>query len=399
MARLLRYKAWDPDKSFVGVKTTMSGRCLKGFLMKREQTKIFDRKNQSEAQGSFWELCIFAIVFVIVFTALARTAHASSSSSVQRYAKTDPNLASSGSGLQAGTISPSTLVAQATEDRMISAPPIHMATQPSAIPSTALPDSNMAAGLNAPETNKRYGWTSKIIVDTSASLNSEEAKSYSGEYVFSTGVTDQKTDIAASLKAGYDREYSFEQKNGKDGDLVDPSLAVTKTWTEGKQFRSPVFDTIIVGLSTVIGASHESARRTFLGSAGPSIGVTKVIHKLHLGQKFGYQRKFYNYDIRDDGTVNAPDQGSSTTDISYDLTPSLALSAETVFYHAINYQGTGQTTESTSFSLDYTISKLIGASIGIATKRGTSSDDGTYNEVKFVDGTVAQGFFDLILSF
>jgi hypothetical protein len=338
--------------------------------VKREQAKILDRESQLEAEGSFWELCIFAVFFVVVFTALASSANA---------------LA--------------TKTAQSNQSKSTFAHPIHMATQPSATSSPALPSANMSAGLPIPDSNKRIAWTSSVTLDTSGTLNNQEATSYSGEYLLKTGLTDQKKDISATLKAGYSREYSFEQADGTDGDFVDPSLAIKKTWTEGKQFRSPVFDTIFAVVSTNAGASHESARRTFTASLGPSLGVTKVIHKLHLGQKFGYQRKFYNYDIRDDGTVNAPDQGSSTTDISYDITPDLAISAETILYYAINYQGTGETTEWSSFSLDYTISKLLSTSIGVATKRGTSSDDGTYNSVKFVDGTVAQGFLDLILSF
>jgi hypothetical protein len=41
----------------------------------------------------------------------------------------------------------------------------------------------------------------------------------------------------------------------------------------------------------------------------------------------------------------------------------------------------------------------LGTSIGVSTKRGTISDDGTYNSLRFVDAAVAQGFFDLILNF
>jgi hypothetical protein len=332
--------------------------------MKRE-TKIYSRDNQSRSEGSFWELCIFAIFFVVIFTALARTAHA------------DPS--------------------QTPTSKTVA--PIHTQSLPSAIPSGALPDANVAAGLREPVTNKRIAWAASLIFDTSETLSTDEARSYSGEYLLKTGVTDQKNNTALLLKAGYDREYSFELADGTDGDFVDPSIALTKTWKEGQSFRSPVFDTIVIGVSSVAGASHEAARRTLVASVGPSIGVTKDIHKLHLGQKFGYQRRFYNYDIRDDGTVNAPDAVSSTTDVSFDLTPDLAFSVETILSYALNYQGTGETNELSSISLDYTITKLLAASVGVATKRGTVSADGTYNQVKFVDGAVSQGFFDLILSF
>ena len=212
-------------------------------------------------------------------------------------------------------------------------------------------------------------------------------------------MTDQVNNVTATLVGGYGREYSFELEDGTDGDFVDPAYSISKTWKEGESFRSPVFDKIILGLSGYIGASHESARGTFVGSIGPSIKVTKDIHHLSLAQKFGYSRRFYNYDIRNDGTINALNAVSSTTDISYNLTESLALSLETVLGYAVNIQGTGETKETTGISIDWTISKALSTSLGVQTKRGTISDDGTYNSVRFVDAAVAQGFFDLILNF
>jgi hypothetical protein len=365
----------------------------------KRETKIYQRESQDQSEGSFWELCLFAIFFVVVFTVVARAAHAAPVAKTSAAHAPLAKVAAAPVDSASASSEPKKAAVGQQTTKSKTATPIHLQTLPSAIPSAAVPDANVAAALPEPSTKKRFAWTSSLILDTSASLNREEATSYSGEYLMKTGVTDQKSNIAALLKFGYDREYSFDLDDGTDGDFVDPSVAVTKTWKNGVEFVSPVFDTIVVGISSTGGASHASARRTFVASVGPSIGATKKIHKLTIGQKFGYQRRFYNYDIRDDGTVNAPDSFSSTTDLSFDITPSLALSAETLLAYAINYQGTGETTEWSSFSIDYTISDLLGASLGVATKRGTSSPDGTYNEVKFYDGSVAQGFFDLILNF
>jgi len=370
----------------------------------KRETKIYNREPQEQSEGGIWELCVFAIFFVVVFTVLARTAHAEPLTKVKPASKTaqlakkraavasnDPNLS------QTTSANSESAEAKAPVNQALT--PVHLQTMPSAIPSGAVSPANISATLPEKETSKRVVWSSSLTIDTSGTLNADDARSYSGEYLLKTGLSDKKTGIAGLLKLGYDREYSFEQDDGHDGDLVDPSVAVTKTWTEGKDFRSPVFDTIVAGVSGVAGASRESARRTLVAAVGPKLGVTKKIHRLNLGETFGYSRRFYNYDIRDDGTVNSPDSFSSTTDISFDITDDLSIAAETALFYAINFQGTGVTEEWSSLELDYTLSKTIGTALGVATKRGTISDDGTYNQIKFIDANVAQAYFDLILNF
>ena len=359
--------------------------------MKRE-TKIYSNEPQTQSEGSFWELCVFAVLFVVVFTVLARTAHAAPLTKAQIAASkrsSDPNMR---------LLAQNTKLA-ATADEDMTVQPLRMQSLPSAVPTGALPSANVSASLPEKDTSKRIVWSSSLIVDTSSELSREDNNSMSGEYLLKTGLTDQKTNVSLLLKAGYDREYTNEQKDGRDGDLVDPSISLTKTWKDGVDFRSPVFDSLFVGLSSVAGASRESARRTFVASVGPKFGMSKKFHRLNFGQVVGYSYKFYNYDIRDDGTVNSPNSFSSVTDLSYDITDSLAISAEMLLVHSINFQNTGVSSEESALSLDYTVSKAFGVSLGVATKRGTISDDGTSNGVKFIDDAVAQGFLDIILNF
>jgi hypothetical protein len=384
-------KRHGPRIAIKGASSTDKGRAGAKKILEepkrvKRETKIYSQDPQTQSEGSFWELCVFAIFFVVVFTALARTAHAAPLTKAQR-ART----------LIAQSSSPTST----SDSDDTSSEPSRTATLPSATATGALPRSNMAAGLPEKDSNKRYVFSSSLTVETSGTFAPEknEDRAMSGEYDFKTGVTDQKSNISAILKGGYGREYTFELEDGTDGDIVDPAFAITKTWKEGESFRSPVFDTIVLGLGGYVGASNESARGTFVGSVGPSIAVTKKIHRLTLGQKFGYSRRFYNYDIRNDGTINALNAVSSTTDLSYNFTDSLALSFETVLGYAVNIQGTGETKESSQISIDWDISKVLGTSIGVSTKRGTISDDGTYNSLRFVDAAVAQGFFDLILNF
>lgn len=356
--------------------------------MKRD-AKNFNEQAPVQADGSPWELVAFAIFFVVIFTLLARSAHAETLMTrrqAMKLAAQDPNLAQNAAD-------------GATVDGPQSPNPLHVQPAPQQIPTGALPKASLNANVAEPDQGKRFEWGTKLTFDTSRTLQVDDPVSYEGAYILDSSITDKKTNLTYALRAGYSREYSYELQDGTDGDFMDPALKISKSWTEGKDFRSPIFDKITLGVGGVAGASHEAARDTFLGSVGPSFSVAKQIHNLHLGQGFGYSRKFYNYDIRDDGTVNAPDRFSSTTDVSYDITKDLSLALETILFYDINFQRTGQTTEWTTLEIDYTVSKLISTALGVVTKRGTISEDGTENNLKFYDAEVAQAYFDLVLSF
>lgn len=294
---------------------------------------------------------------------------------------------------QAESPSPSTTV---NSDKPINS----QLQQTQTVPTEALPEANVRSALPEPSaTGPRFAPVARLLVETTRTLSPDEAANYGGWYQLTLGVQDKQSDMSLSLKTGYAREYSYERNDGSEGDLDNPILGLSKTWSEGKHFKSPVFSTISAGLSSSVAASRESRRRTFIASVGPSIAVSKKLRKFTLGQAFGYTRGFYEYDIRDNGVVNSPDQFRAATDLSYEITDELSLSASFAYTHAISYQGVGRGTQLTSASIDYQALKKLGFSLGVATERGTLEADGFTNSVRLFDQNVAQAFFDMILSF
>lgn len=347
--------------------------------MKREQTKIYSKKAApTSSEGGLLELFLFAVFFVVVFSVIARSAHAAQ-------AQAQPAAAA---------------LSAFPSEPIDSEKSVHPIGESTNLPSTALPDANIGAGLPEP-VSKTFGWTSRFTIETNQNVNQAETKSYGGWYQVATGYTDQHTGLAAGVSVGWFQEYTNVKDDGKSGDLDNPVLTLSKTWTEGTDFRSRIFDSVTVGFVGVIGASYESlVHRTYLGGIGPSVAAAKTLFgKFHLGQMFGYSRAFYGYDIRDDGTVNSPNAIKSKTDLSFDLTDKLAASLSTLLTYSLSFQNVGKSTELSSISLDYSPTKALGISLGVLTARGTIADDGQSNRIALYDVGGALGFLDLSLGF
>ncbi len=354
--------------------------------MKRQQTKIYKQENSSQSEGGLLELLVFAFLFVVVFSVLARTAQAAE-------AKNSKKVALRAAAV--GTNSPNEI----TPVDPNSAAPLARQGQNVAVPTGALPESNVRAGIPEPETAKRIAWTSKVIVETTEATTDESKVTMGGWYQLSTGLTDQKRGISATLKLGWAQEYSYQKDDNTNGDLDNPAIILSKVWKNKEDFRSNVFDSLTLGLSGSVGASREAAHRTFIAGIGPSMTAAKQLGKLHVGESLAYSRGFYGYDIRNDGKVNAPNVFTSITEASFDLTPTLALSASMKLSQAISFQNVGRTTQLTAASLDYSALENLAVSLGFATERGTSNEDGQGNSVKFFDRNVSQAVLDLIFRF
>lgn len=362
--------------------------------MKREQTKIYRKESETADDGGFWELFLFAILFVVVFSVIARTAHAAPLKS-RKSAKPAALAQAVSEAPAAVSEAPA---AASSADMIDDAKPIHPQGQSAAIPSNALPDANISTRLAEPPSDQP-GFASKVTVETSRTVSADDEPNYGGWYQIATGYSIPKQGLAFGVSVGWFQNYSKEKDDHTNGDLDNPVLTASKTWKEGVHFKSSIFDSITAGVSSVAGTSHESARRTFIANVGPSIGAAKAIRKLHIGQTFAYARGFYNYDIRDDGTVNSPNVLKSKTDLSYDLTEKLALSLSTALSYAISFQNVGKTTELSSISLDYSPTDKIGFSAGVSTERGTQAADGLSNRIALFQQDVAQAFLDMSLSF
>ena len=165
-------------------------------------------------------------------------------------------------------------------------------------------------------------------------------------------------------------------------------------------FRSAVWkylDAISVSVGGGLPGNRESERKAFQGSIGPTVSFLSTVRRFQIKQAFGYTRAFYEYDIRNDGTVNSPDQYKSTTEIGLSVTEKFSLGVSVALAHAVNFQGTGKTTESSAISADYAFSQNVQTSLGVGTERGTMLPDGQSNRVRVFDPEVATAFFDLVI--
>lgn len=330
--------------------------------MKNQKTKTWTR-SQSQAEGSLWEICLFVVFFVLIFSAVARAE-----------AKTPPPNVSVNEYGNAGK---------------------------------TVPSMSSDAALRLRQLRKQgYGdvWkpSAKAVISTSRTLQEEEEPSYGGAYELTLGASNKYLGLSGSARVGYSREYSFQRDDGTDGSMDNPSAVISKKFVKDEWDANPsaiwkYVDGISWSVSGALPGNAESERRTFQGSLGTSVGFAKSIRRLDLSQGFGYTRGFYEYDIRDDGTVNAPDSFKSTTSLGYNVTDKLALSLSVALSHAINYQGTGKTAEMSSLSLDYAFNKHVQTSLGVATERGTMLPDGETNRVRVFDPEVASAFFDLVI--
>ncbi|MEK7354968.1 MAG: hypothetical protein AAB250_00865, partial [Bdellovibrionota bacterium] len=224
--------------------------------MKIEKSKTWAR-SQSQTEGSLWEICLFAIFFVVIFSAVAR-ADAS---------QTPPKSAA--------------VSAASSMTTKIAEPAPKM--KPSA----------------------------KLIIETTRTLQEDEPASYSGSYDLNLALINFMPNWSASTRIVYSREYSYEKDDGTDGGFENPAFGVARKW----KIENGI-DGLTWRLSGSLPGNREAERRTFLGSLGTNVSMTKAIRRFDLSQTVGYTRGFYEYDIRADGTVNSPDSFKSTTELA-----------------------------------------------------------------------------------
>ena len=296
--------------------------------------------------GSLWELCLFAIFFVIVFSAVARA-----------------------------DIEPS-------------------------VPATPIATTIGAPLAPAKSPTRRFKPSMALVIETTRNLQEDDAVSYAGSYDLTLGLANIYKGWGVVAHEVYAREYSYQNDDGADGAFANPDFAIGKTLKSGEGLASDSFlKAFGFGFSGSLPGSREAQKRTFRGSTGVYVKAEKSIRRLDLAQKFSYSRLYYEYDIRDDGTVNSPDSFKSSTGLSYNVTDKLALSLSLVLGYAINFQGTSTGSQISQLSIDYAFTDAIGTSLGVASEKGTQTPDGQGNRIDLYAPEVAQAFFDLSLTF
>ena len=255
----------------------------------------------------------------------------------------------------------------------------------------------LAAAAEDKTTPRTYIFNGQLVLETARTADEAEAASYTGWYMATASATHKSLGVTATARLGYAQEYTYRRDDGSDGSFDNPSLSVAKSLLNGRDYELSWLDSVSFSGSGSIGANRESARRTLLWTNGITVTGAKNLGRFNLRQAFGYTRSFFEYDIRDDGTVNSPNSVRTLTTLYYDINDRLSAGASFTYVYSISYQDVGRGAQFMSATLDYMITPKISASIGIASERSTIEPDGQSDRIRFYAPDAAQYFVDLIL--
>lgn len=299
-----------------------------------------------EETGSYWEICLFAVAFVLVFSAIANAG--------SEFDSDAPAVAAQ------GTLR------------------------------TPVPGSSWA-GVDWSD----FDLSTRLSFEVSRMMTDEGLPSYGGAYHVQLQTSHEPTQVNASLDLMYTQEYSYERDDGSTGSLENPGLSIDKTWRRGQDFSAALLDRVNLGLRASVAASPEARRRTFRGSVGPALTMTKVLSKLILSQALSYSRGFYEYETRDDGTVNSPDVMRSSTSVTYLLSDAISLVGSFTYSYALSYQGVGRADEQSMGLIGYQANERVDLAFGFASGRRTLGADGQTESIRFLDERGTQFFFEI----
>jgi hypothetical protein len=246
----------------------------------------------------------------------------------------------------------------------------------------------------------RFEYSGEIFVDTSQTLSNPGHETWEGFYKANLKLTDNQTQITYGVESAYSQEYTYQLDDGSDGDMAYAVVFATKSWSNGKDFLSPLFDKITLGMTGSLPVGKESQRRTFEGGLGTNTGVSKKIGRWSLSEGLSYTRGFYQDDIRDNGTMNNPDIYKSKSSIGFDITKKLSASFLYIYTVAVDFYGVGKGADTSYIELDYALMKRVTLSAGVATDRASTLDpDGQTEQMKFYEPESSAAYFDVAFDF
>lgn len=329
-----------------------------------------DEQNSSQDDGSVWELLLFTIFFIIVFSSIARA--------------------------EGPAVPPTTLESSrgSTAESSVSTPASVAPIGPIA---TDAPQASASIETSIPA-KSLFSYSGFVLIETASQLNDADETVYSGLYRLALTAKHNPSNLSGLLRFDYERQYTHQNDEGTDGTFANPLFGVTRTFAK-EELGNSYLDTLTLAMLGSVPGNRESVKRHFQYSAGLMLTATKALGKFSLLQTLQYTRRQYEFDIADDGAVNSPNSYRSVSEVSYNLTEKLALTASVLYDYAVSFQGVGRATELSSLSVDYTFTDKVSTSLGVATQRGTLEADGETNRVLIYDPRVASAFFDLVLKF
>ena len=313
---------------------------------------VKNRKNTNSVaakrtvEGSLWELILFALGFIAVFSMLSR-ANAQTSQT--------PATGTQATGVGASV-------------------------------RTTVP---------APKPKKpNFEFGADFSVETYRTVGEEPTNS--GSYILAPSMKYNPSDITFVGKFSYSREYNDgldeEQQTAARGDWDNAELSLMKAW----KLKSDILDSVSAGAVGVVPFSRESGRRSLLGATGPAVNLKKKIGPVAISQVFGYMYGVYEYQTREDGTVNTPDAWRAQTNIKVDLLESLKLDLLTKYTYGIPYYGDSRGAELSWAFLDFAATEMLSIQSGFVTERATKDGDG--DQIKFWDPKTTAAFVAFTMS-
>jgi hypothetical protein len=302
-------------------------------ITRPSKTKTVERSVETD-EGSIWELLLFTVFFVVVFSAVARADEAS----IQQ----------------------------------------------------ALPSAKAASP---------YKLGATVLIETASVQNDADRTAYSGVYRLDLSLAHEPSSISLLSRTEYERQYTYQNDDGTDGQLSNPLFGITKSFKKGKGLPSrSFFDKAAIGLRGSLPANRLAQKQTFQGAIGPMAAVAKSIGRVDLQQTLQYSRRAFEYEMGNDGAVNSPDVYRGVSEITYNFTDSFAFGVVVLYDYAVSFQGVGKSSYLSILSLDYKVLESLTASIGVSTQKGTLEADGQTNRVLLYDGSAASTFIDLVFT-
>jgi hypothetical protein len=256
----------------------------------------------------------------------------------------------------------------------------------------------LAASATEAATAHPFVYSGQFLYELMRTADESIDTSYSAWYQITGSATYKRLGITTSARLGYTQEYTYASDDGSVGSVVNPSVTVSKSFLNGRDYNFAWFDSASISVSGLIGANRESERRSLLWTNGLTITGSKSLGRFFLRQSFGYSRSFFEYEIRDNGVVNSPSTLRSNSLVYYSLTDKLSLGGSFTYAYSVSYQDVGRVVTMAAASVDYVITNKISASLGVSSERSVLEPDGQSSRIRLYAPETAQYFADLIIS-
>lgn len=388
-------------------------------------------RTNAPAEGSWWEIAVFIIGFVIVFCVVARShAHAAAPRATSRERHHTmaqdgrESKRSTGAGHSDSAVSTSRASSRASsrpprparestpsartslkhQERVSRASGRHAVlnttssteapaaeVQPGSTPSTpwTSAEASSARGANLKSSlqvrgspSPEYAYTRRLTVETIQSLNPDETTQYSGWYRLTLGITHVPSGFGAIALFGMNQAYSRVDEGQPANFADDPIVAVTKAWNRERNDLQ-FLDTVTVGFRGSLPGNHMAGMRKFQGSVGPSIALRKVFGRFAITPSARYTRQFFSDEVGVNGAPNSPDILRGAVDTSLEIVRGITASLGWAYVNLIGFDGEQRGVERAALGLSWDVGPELNVALTAGSEAMVYNDENGENLLRF----------------